>query len=68
MKREREVNKKKEKVNANKEKETDKGKQWNISPFPSNTLLTLPNLGASIQFKRGQELTFCIHQTEKIVP
>ena len=39
MRREREVNKEKEKVDANKEK-TDKQKQWNVSPFPSNTLLT----------------------------
>ena len=36
---------------------------WDVSPFPSNTLLTLPNLGTSIQFEHRRELALCIHQT-----
>ena len=59
MRRGRGVNKEKEKVDANKEKRRTSG--CNISPFPSNTLLTLPNLSASIQFECGRELALCIH-------
>lgn len=65
MRGERKVDKEKEKQKEDMKKgrETDKLKEENINPFPSNTLLTLPNLSASTQFEHRQVLILCIYKT-----